>query len=48
LFALGRGLTDEVGMDEALRLAGLPLEGTRHRGVDDAWNIAARLLSAHR
>ncbi|HWM03665.1 MAG TPA: 3'-5' exonuclease [Actinophytocola sp.] len=51
LFALGRGLTDEVGMDEALRMAGLPLEGTHHRGVDDAWNIAAllaRLLGAHR
>ncbi len=51
LFALGRGLTEEVGMDEALHLAGLPLEGTHHRGVDDAWNIAAlfaQLLRAHR
>ena len=38
-------------MDEALRLAGLPLEGTHHRGVDDAWNIAALLesmLRSHR
>lgn len=51
MFALGLGLTDEVGMDEALRMAGLPLEGTHHRGVDDAWNIAALLawlLRAHR
>jgi inhibitor of KinA sporulation pathway (predicted exonuclease) len=43
LFALGRGLTSEVGMDAALRLAGLPLVGTHHRGGDDAWNIAALL-----
>jgi inhibitor of KinA sporulation pathway (predicted exonuclease) len=51
LFALGRGLAEEVGMDEALRLAGLPLQGTHHRGVDDAWNIAALLalmLRSHR
>ena len=32
-------------MDEALRLLGLPLEGTHHRGGDDAWNIAAVLLA---
>jgi inhibitor of KinA sporulation pathway (predicted exonuclease) len=51
LFALGWGLAEEVGMDEALRLADLPLEGTHHRGVDDAWNIAALLalmLRTHR
>lgn len=51
LFALGRGLAEEVGMDAALGLTGLPLEGTHHRGVDDAWNIAALLaqaLRAHR
>ena len=28
---------------EALRLLQLPLEGTHHRGADDAWNIAAIL-----
>ena len=33
----GRG---EVGMSEALKRVGLPLEGTHHRGGDDAWNIA--------
>lgn len=27
------------GMEGALRLAGLPLEGIHHRGDDDAWNI---------
>ncbi|GLZ32306.1 exonuclease [Lentzea sp. NBRC 105346] len=40
LFALVRGLPREVGMDEALRIAGRPLEGTHHRGHDDAFNIA--------
>jgi len=28
------------GMDRALKLAGLPLEGTHHRAIDDARNIA--------
>ena len=27
----------------ALELLNLPLEGTHHRGGDDAWNIAAIL-----
>ena len=43
LFALAHALPREVPLDEALRLRGFPLEGTHHRGVDDAWNIA-RLL----
>jgi inhibitor of KinA sporulation pathway (predicted exonuclease) len=43
LFALAHALPHEVGMDEALRLLALPLEGTHHRGGDDAWNIAAIL-----
>ncbi len=43
LFALMHALPREVGMAEALRQAGLPLEGVEHRGVDDAWNIAALL-----
>jgi inhibitor of KinA sporulation pathway (predicted exonuclease) len=30
-------------MGGALRHLGLPLEGTHHRGGDDAWNIAAIL-----
>ncbi len=40
LFALAHGLTHEVGMAEALERLGIPLEGTHHRGIDDAWNIA--------
>lgn len=43
LLAILHGLPHEVGMDEALKLIDLPLEGTHHRGVDDAWNIAAIL-----
>lgn len=40
LFALIHGLPHEVGMAEALQQLGIPLEGTHHRGIDDAWNIA--------
>jgi inhibitor of KinA sporulation pathway (predicted exonuclease) len=43
LFALTRRLPQEVGMAEAVALLGFPLEGTHHRGDDDAWNIAAIL-----
>lgn len=32
------------GMAQALRIAGLPLEGRHHSGADDAWNIAALIL----
>lgn len=38
-----------VGMAGALRMCGLPLEGTHHRGIDDARNIArlaTRILPA--
>jgi inhibitor of KinA sporulation pathway (predicted exonuclease) len=31
-------------MAQALRLAGLPLEGRHHSGADDAWNIGALVL----
>lgn len=41
-FAQARGIK-EVGMAQALQLVGLALEGTHHRGLDDARNIA-RLL----
>jgi inhibitor of KinA sporulation pathway (predicted exonuclease) len=30
-------------MAEALQIAGLPLEGTHHGGIDDARNIAKML-----
>jgi inhibitor of KinA sporulation pathway (predicted exonuclease) len=43
LFGLARTLSAEVGMSQALELAGLPLEGTHHRGDDDACNIAGIL-----
>jgi len=50
LLALQFGLKREVGLGRATRLLGLPFEGTAHRGVDDAWNIAAvlaRVLLGH-
>ena len=45
LFAHMNGLKKEVGMPIALEMAGGTLEGTHHRGHDDAWNIARILLS---
>ena len=42
-FALGH--TRPMGMAGALKELGIPLEGTHHRGVDDAWNIAAVLAA---
>ncbi|MBN1487419.1 MAG: exonuclease domain-containing protein [Anaerolineae bacterium] len=44
LFAVSQGLSREVGMARALSLVDLQLEGTHHRGCDDAWNIAALLI----
>lgn len=43
LNTLLRGLRHDVSMADALRLLELPLEGTHHRGGDDAWNVAALL-----
>ncbi|NEQ16696.1 MULTISPECIES: 3'-5' exonuclease [unclassified Moorena] len=40
LFAISQALPHEVGMAQGLDLLNLPLEGTHHRGGDDAWNIA--------
>jgi inhibitor of KinA sporulation pathway (predicted exonuclease) len=40
LFAIIHNLQAEVGLDRAMKLLGYPLEGTHHRGGDDAWNIA--------
>ena len=40
LFAKTKGLSKKVGMKGALDILGIPLEGTHHRGVDDAKNIA--------
>jgi inhibitor of KinA sporulation pathway (predicted exonuclease) len=44
LFAVAHGLRQEVPLDQAMEMLGFPLEGTHHRGGDDAWNIA-RILA---
>lgn len=43
LYSVSYGLTSERGMATALRRLGMPLDGTHHRGADDAWNIAGIL-----
>lgn len=43
LFAVAFGNSRECGLDEACRQLGLSMEGTHHRGHDDAWNIAGIL-----
>lgn len=42
-FTSTQGLSRRYGMAEALQLSGLTLEGTHHRGIDDARNIAKLL-----
>jgi inhibitor of KinA sporulation pathway (predicted exonuclease) len=44
MFALKKKLSKEVGMAEALGILNLQLDGTHHRGIDDAGNIA-KILS---
>lgn len=44
VFTEAHGLRRRPGMAQALEIAGLPLAGRHHRGVDDAWNIAALVL----
>ena len=43
LLGFSLGLPKEVGLDQALALLNMPLVGTHHRGVDDAWNMAGIL-----
>jgi inhibitor of KinA sporulation pathway (predicted exonuclease) len=43
LFAVMHADAGEMGLDEACKRIGMPLEGTHHRGHDDAWNIAGIL-----
>jgi inhibitor of KinA sporulation pathway (predicted exonuclease) len=43
LFAAAHGMLKEPGLDAACEQIGMTLEGTHHRGVDDAWNIAGIL-----
>jgi inhibitor of KinA sporulation pathway (predicted exonuclease) len=45
LFAIRHRLTQEIGMDKALRRLGLEPVGTHHRGVDDAYNVARILYT---
>lgn len=40
LFGLKCKLNKEIGMMRALAHLGIKVEGTHHRGVDDAWNTA--------
>lgn len=42
-FSDTQGLSKRYGMAEALQLAAIELEGTHHRGIDDARNIAKLL-----
>jgi 3'-5' exoribonuclease 1 len=42
-FSEQQGLPKRYGMAQALQLAGIALEGTHHRGLDDAKNIAKLL-----
>ena len=51
LFAATTGSSHEMGLDGAYQRLGLQMEGTHHRGDDDAWNIAGilcRLLAGMR
>ena len=43
LFALMQGMPRELELREALEYLDIPMEGTHHRGFDDAWNIGAVL-----
>lgn len=43
LLAITKGLDREIGMGSALKMLDIPLEGTHHRGIDDAWNIGTIL-----
>lgn len=43
LFSMKMGTTKLFGMDKALEMAGLQLDGTHHRGIDDTKNIAKLL-----
>lgn len=43
LFAIAYGDESEIGLDAAFERLGMTMEGTHHRGIDDAWNIAGIL-----
>jgi len=43
LLATACGLPQDIGMRQAMEALALPIEGTLHRGVDDAWNTGLLL-----
>lgn len=45
LLAITMGLEREIGMGVAMKMLDLPIEGTHHRGIDDAWNIGTILAN---
>jgi inhibitor of KinA sporulation pathway (predicted exonuclease) len=47
-FALLHGLSKELGMDAALKMLNIPLEGTHHRGDMDSFNISKILINTLR
>jgi inhibitor of KinA sporulation pathway (predicted exonuclease) len=48
LFALMYKLESEVSLARAVEISGQRFEGTPHRGVDDAWNVAGLLVQVLR
>lgn len=48
LFAIAFGDDAEIGLDKAFERMGMTMEGTHHRGVDDAWNIAGIMCELFR
>jgi inhibitor of KinA sporulation pathway (predicted exonuclease) len=48
LFAIAHGDNGEIGLDVACQRVGMTMEGTHHRGIDDAWNIAGILCQLFR
>ena len=46
-FSTALGTKRKFGMAGALKKVGLPLEGTHHRGIDDARNIAKLFFAQH-
>jgi len=45
IFSAWKETRRRYGLSAAVQTLGLTLEGTHHRGVDDAWNTAAILLA---
>lgn len=40
LFSFVMGIRNDLGVSTAMQYMNLPFEGTQHRGVDDAYNVA--------